>query len=104
LTTDADAFVVNERVLHSEMSSKGLTALFAERASNAGKASPGYLGLPSMRERVELAAQEALANVRKHAGARNVEVLLEPCDGGLRVELHGGAGSAALWTRHHPPA
>lgn len=42
---------------------------------------------PAVRVIAYRVAQEALANVRKHARARNVEVLLESCEGGLRVRV-----------------
>ena len=42
---------------------------------------------PDVRAVAYRVAQEALTNVRKHARARTVEVLLEPWDGGLRVRV-----------------
>ena len=66
------------------------------RAFTADTGVPVHLragpALPALSPEVEAElygiAREALANVRKHAGARLVEITLEPADGGVRLAIH----------------
>jgi signal transduction histidine kinase len=80
-----------------QLDSLGLAAAlrwFAERQLGAA---PGITlrfsadGIPALNPTVETAcfriAQEALTNVLRHAGARNVEIVLSIVDGRLRMEI-----------------
>jgi PAS domain S-box-containing protein len=49
-------------------------------------------------------AQEALGNVRKHARATHLSVVLEPLDGGIRVEIRDdGIGVSTAAVHESPP-